>query len=252
MGGLLRRDVDHPGPSEWIQMGERPFRHGRAQMLVAAPPRAAAQPPIWLIDRLGRMNCTWPISWPAHFPRHAACHEGRQLVVVRAAAHRAPQVGLLEGEQAAAEIAVGGEAHTVAGLAERTGHRWDHAHVPGAVEVAEPLGRRCPRRRPARSGTRHRSAATISSWDTTDVPLQRPSASSGMNSMKRTSTPCSRPKRAKSTTSSSLTPRTPRVDLDRLEAGPMGGLDPGEDALELVAARQLGEAVGAQASRARC
>ena len=47
----------------------------------------------------------------------------------------------------------------------------------------------------------------ISSAGTTFSRLHSPCASSGMNSMKRMPTPLSRPKRARSTTSSSLTPR---------------------------------------------
>ena len=60
---------------------------------------------------------------------------------VAAAAEDRPQVGLVEREQAAAELALGGEPDPVAGRAERLGDAGDHADLAAAVAVAEALGR---------------------------------------------------------------------------------------------------------------
>src|SRR5207244_3628949 len=54
-------------------------------------------------------------------------HRRRQLVVGAAAPQDRPQIGLVHGEQAVAELAVGGEPHPVAVPAERLGDAVDHA-----------------------------------------------------------------------------------------------------------------------------
>ena len=66
----------------------------------------------------------------------------RHLIVGRAGAHRGAQVELVVGEQARAELAVGGEAHPVAVAAERLGDRRDDTDRATPVEVAPPVGRR--------------------------------------------------------------------------------------------------------------
>ena len=80
------------------------------------------------------------MAWPAHLaPTHAsmASDSSSSLAPDRS---RPAQVVVLEGEQAAAELAVGGEADAVALLAERAGDARDHADLAAPVEVAEPLG----------------------------------------------------------------------------------------------------------------
>ena len=68
-----------------------------------------------------------------------------------------------------------------------------------------------------------------------------------MNSMNRTPTPWSRPKRARSTTSSSLIPaHHDRVHLHRRETGIDRRVDTREHALELVALGQREEAITLQ------
>ena len=59
----------------------------------------------------------------------------------RAAAQDGAQVGLVEREQAGAELALGGDRTRSQLLAERLGDAGDHADVADAVAVAEPLGR---------------------------------------------------------------------------------------------------------------
>ena len=93
-------------------------------------------------------------------------------------------------------------------------------------------------------------AARISPAGTTLAADHSSLASSGMNSMKRTATPRSRPKRAKSTASSSLTPRiTTTLTLTGAEPGGHGGVDAVEHGGQSVAAGELREAVAAAASR---
>ena len=172
---LLGRDVDHAGPAQRIEVGEAAVGHGRSLVTGVSALGAAAQPPIWLIERRGRMKCTWLMPWPAHLAPTRAPRwrrRGRR----RSAPPRsdAAQVGLLEGEQAVAELAVGGEPDPVA-RARRT------ASVtlgmtptsPAAVEVAEPLGRLAAPRASARAGRRRRWRRRSRRWATTWSALQR-------------------------------------------------------------------------------
>ena len=100
------------------------------------------QPPIWLIDLPGRMKFTWLIWWPAHLVPTARLDRRGDLVVGPPSRSSLEQVELVGGEQAGAELAVGGEAHPVAVAAERLGDRRDHADRAAAVEVAPAVGRR--------------------------------------------------------------------------------------------------------------
>ena len=118
-----------------------------------------AQPPIALIGRSGCRKPGSSMPCPASLP-HIACAPGvGDLGVGAAAAQHRPQVGLGAGEQARADLAVGGEPGAVAGAAERPGDRGDHAdHGRAAVDQpalgggAAALGRvRGERRSAARS-----------------------------------------------------------------------------------------------------
>ena len=133
------------------------------------------------------------------------------VVVGGAGCARSPQVELVEGEQAVAQLALGGEADPVAGLAERLGDARDDADDAAGMPAA--AGRGSGTARPALAPRTDRLEREDLGDAAHDLGLghhlgvlQPPSASRGMNSMKRTITPSSRPKRAKSTTSSSLTP----------------------------------------------
>ena len=92
------------------------------------------------------MKSTWPMRWPAHLPRDRALDRGDQPVVEvgrvepAVGAQLGAEVGLVEREQARAELTLGGDAHAVAALAERLGHARDHADVAAPVEVAPARG----------------------------------------------------------------------------------------------------------------
>src|SRR5688572_10173866 len=65
---------------------------------------------------------------------------GGQLVVGAAAPQQAAQIHLVEGEEAVAQAALGGEADPVAGTAEGVGDAGDHADLAPPVHVAMALG----------------------------------------------------------------------------------------------------------------
>ena len=109
--------------------------------------RMSVQPPIWLIDLPGRMKLTWLIWWPAHFVADGRLdhrRRGRRRCRRRSTSS---SVDLGRGEQARAELALGGQAHAVAVAAERLGDRRDHADRATAVEVPPAVGRRRAARR---------------------------------------------------------------------------------------------------------
>src|SRR4029450_9605510 len=64
----------------------------------------------------------------------------REVVVGAAIPQDRPQVELVEGEEAGADLAAGGDAHAVAALAERRGDARDHADITDTVAV--PVARR--------------------------------------------------------------------------------------------------------------
>ena len=138
------------------------------------------------------------------------------------------QIELVGGEQARAELAVGGEPHPVAVAAERLGDRRDHADR-AARRRGSATGRPAPRRgpAPARAGRRRRSRRR-------SRPGRRPGRSASapagverheldephLDVRARGRTP------ARSTISSSLTPRsTTALIFTGVEAGLLGGLD---------------------------
>ncbi len=57
-----------------------------------------------------------------------------EVIVARAAAQKGAEVGLVEGEEAVAELAVGGQADPVAAHAKRPADRGDQADAAAAVE----------------------------------------------------------------------------------------------------------------------
>ena len=75
-------------------------------------------------------------------PRIATTQRVGELLVGRRRPAARPQVGLLAGEQAVADLAVGGEPDPVAVAAERARHRGDHADRGRAAVDQEQLGGR--------------------------------------------------------------------------------------------------------------
>ena len=129
MGGLLGGDVDHAGSTQRVEVrqttiGHGPSRRGRPRSCPAAgrqPTTSASGPPAADLAHgpLGWMKWTWPIECPAHLrPTSAAMAAARSSSVPppRRMARRSVSS---DGEQAVAELALGGEADPVAGGAER-------------------------------------------------------------------------------------------------------------------------------------
>ena len=133
-----------------------------------------------------------PMWWRCFFFLDHAANEFRQLFVRGAAAHLAVQIVVPDGKQAGANFAVGGDANAAAVSAERMRHRRDDSDFSDAVVEAIAArgfaaGVRNFHQRPVFA-----HAAQISSSGTTVFGDQTRSSSSGMNSMKRTTTPSSR------------------------------------------------------------
>ena len=204
--------------------------------------RPIGQPPIWLIERAGpdevdlvdlvagplradgRARCGRPARRRSRRPRIAARRSNSSVAnrhvrnwpsAVRRTRSQSPQNGLVT--------------------------RRDHADRAAAVEVAPAVGRR-------RAAGRHllervhgvdRGDDLVLADDLVVRP-SRPSASSGMNSMKRTSTPALAAERGEVddlvVVDAAL---DDGVDLHRVEAGLLGGLDAVEHVVELVAAGHL-------------
>ena len=81
------------------------------------------------------MNRAVLISCPSHLEATDSRMARTICFVAGAAAEQAADVGLLEGEQAVAELAVGGQADPVAAHAEGAADRGDHADASAAINV---------------------------------------------------------------------------------------------------------------------
>ena len=158
-----------------------------ASLRPSAGPRRA-QPPIALIGRVGCWKSGSPMPWPACFPQIDGPEDLGHRVVVRARAQDRAEVGLLAGEQAVADLAVGREPHPVAGAAERPGHRADDPDARRAA-VDQPRLRGGAARAPCRAPARARNARRRSPGSRRRSPSCARSqpcwASSGICSMKR-------------------------------------------------------------------
>ena len=122
-----------------------------------------------------------------------------QLLVAGPGAHRVAQVALLPGEQAVADLPVGGQPDPVAGPAERPGHRADHADPGRAAVDQERLGggRAALARVVGRQRELRRSAQSRISSAVTMLSRRQPCcASSGICSMNRSWYPWSRQNRS--------------------------------------------------------
>ena len=161
---LLGGDIDHPGPSERVEVRELRSAWAAsvgAQAKPAVGTRNRPQPPIWLIERPGRMKSTWPMRWPAHLLPTAAVDGGGQAVV-EVGRSRPPS------DRSSARRSVSSSAkrqvrnwpsavmpHAVAVVAERLGHARDDADIADAVAVARTRAAgsaRARARRPRSSG----------------------------------------------------------------------------------------------------
>ena len=98
------------------------------------------------IGRSGCRNVGSSMPWPGSLPAIATTQRSASSASRRAGPHGRAQVGLLAGEQAVADLAVGGEPDPVAGAAERPGHRGDDADRGRAAVDEEQLGRRAAAR----------------------------------------------------------------------------------------------------------
>ena len=132
MEGKSTMAAESPRPGD--AHGQRPERN------------AAAQPPIWLIERSGRTKSTWPMRWPAHLVPTArsiaaASRSSRSGRRARRRAQDRPG-----GRSRRARTGTCGTCPSAVRrtrsqlLAERLGDARDHADVADAVGVAEPLG----------------------------------------------------------------------------------------------------------------
>src|SRR4030088_1325731 len=88
---------------------------------------------------------------PRRLDPHGGPPGGCQCVVVGTRTHEAPKVGLVTGEQAVADLAVGSEPGAVTRRAERGGGRGDDAHLAATAVALPQLGRRRTARHPIRS-----------------------------------------------------------------------------------------------------
>ena len=137
----------------------RPSAPGRSRRRLSrapggwrAPRRSPAQPPIADIGRSGWWKSGSPMPWPRGLAPHLALDQGGEVLVGGAVAQRAAQVDLAAGEQAVADLAVGGQPHPVAGGAERRGHAGDDADGGRPAVDEEQLGRGASARRRRASG----------------------------------------------------------------------------------------------------
>ena len=183
-------------------------RRGGPARTGGAPPRIsrrssapAAQPPIIDIDRAGRRNDGSLMPCPARLAHTAWRSSSASSASLPPDAQDVPHRVLPVGEQAVADGPVGGEPEAVARAAEGSGHARDDADLAAAVDEAVAICRR-RRRRPVRwPGSSGQTCADARAGSPrrarpSTVPRPRP-ASSGMNSMKRTTRPVSRAKPAK-------------------------------------------------------
>ena len=75
------------------------------------------------------------ISWPSHLPAMLRANQRGDLFVRCARAKRALHVVLLDGEEAIAQLAIGGQAQPVAVEAERAAHGRDETYRAAAIGV---------------------------------------------------------------------------------------------------------------------
>src|SRR3954468_2432527 len=161
-----------------------------------------------------------------------------QLVVGGARAHRGAQVGLLTREQAVADLPVGGQPYAVAGAAEGPGHRGDDADRRRAAVDQEPLGGRAAPRVPVVGGQLERLGQAREDLVGGDHALARP-AVLGIERHLLDEAQLVPLVQAEPQQGHGLVvvhaAHEDGVDLDRAQAGALGGGQPREDVGEPVA-----------------
>ena len=257
VGGVLGRDVDHAGAAERVEMRELRGRHGGKSTLPAGRDllptsrRSGSSTGSGGRSRPGRCGArpTW-CRRPGRSRPRAGRRARRRAAPPRRIARRSNSSSANRQVRSLPSAVIRIRSQL---LAERLGDAGDHADVADAVGVAErarPARRAADRARAARPLEREHRVDALEDLAARARPgrdVQAPSASRGMNSMKRTPTPRSRPKAARSTTSSSLTPRiTTQLTFTGSSPASSGGVDAGEDPVELVAAGEREEDLGAQ------
>src|SRR5690606_17660358 len=119
---LFGSDVDHPGPAQRIEVGETAVGHARGSYSLGSAAylahRSVGADELHLVDGM-----TGPLR------AHAGLDGVRQGIVAGTRPQDRTQVVVLEGEEAAAELAVSGEADAVALLAEGAGDARDDADL---------------------------------------------------------------------------------------------------------------------------
>lgn len=137
---VVARPGRRPGHRRPRRRGGRPRPGGKGLLLIRGLGGARVSRR-WLT--WGRAGCRNPgssIPWPGQFAGHGPAPPGGETVVASPGAQRGTRVALGDGEQAVADLAVGGQPAPVTGAAERPGDRPDHADVRGASVDLEPLG----------------------------------------------------------------------------------------------------------------
>ena len=205
--------------------GRRRSRVSSSRPRPPRPPRSTApapQPPIAPIERSGGTKPAVVDAVPGLLAPHRGAPAVRDVAIGRAAAQQRPQVGLVVAEQARAHRALGGDPGAVARGAERARHRRDDADR-GRAAVDEPfLGGRRRVVGAGRSGSARTGAPSTSSSSAAGTMLSRrqaASASSGICSMNRSSSPCSSAQASSVGRVGEGLAHEHGVDLDRTEAG---------------------------------
>ena len=202
----------------------------------------SGQPPIADIGAVGCRKPGSSMPWPGSLREQRARQQLGDFGVVAPARSGAAQVGLLAGEQAVADLTVGGEPHPVAGTAERPGHRGDDADR-GRAAVDQPrlrgraaaLGRvRRGEREGSASRPRISSAVTMFGALPAVLGVER-----HLLDEPQLVAVVEAPAQQVGDASSSLTPRiSTALTLTGVEPGVGGGREPVEHVVEPVAAGQ--------------
>ncbi len=183
MGGLLGRHIDHPGPTEWVEVGERQVAHAR---VICAPVGTAgrAQRPASAADLAHRPFGAHELDLADRVPGPLGAHARARSAAASSSSVAADRIAGRAGrlssmrEQAVAELAVGGEAERGRSARRTAGSRDGITPTrppPPSQVAAQPVGPGVGAR--AGIGLEREDGvdrSTISSWPTTGVA--RPAA----------------------------------------------------------------------------
>ena len=258
-GDRVRRVVETVRRGVRQRHADRDDRHAGHSVLPSGA-RHSARSAADLAHRAARAGRSRPGrsgDRPTSSPTARVDRVGEVVVGAAVAQHRA-EVDLVEREQARAELALGGDAHAVAVLAERLGHarrsrrRRRGRRRSGTARRA----RRAPARAHAlarRAGTRRRSGRGSRAPGTTWSIVHSPGRVERHELDEAHADAAVAPERGEVDDLVVVDAADhDRVDLHGVEAGVERGVDPGEHPVELVAAGQREEACRGAACRARC